>query len=409
MYEKEARGARDLTAAMIDRHGVRLAGSAACLAAADELAEAARPLADSVQTEDFPVHPGSFLGFIKVMVVLYTLAVVALPFLPWASVAALGSGLAILVLGFFLYRELLDPFFPRKTGRNVTAVLEPTGEATRQVVVSGHHDSAFVFNFYVDHPERYAAKLFGGMGAFFAFLAVALLLAAIKAPFALLAGAAGLFAGLLGLLVPLWRFASKEGTPGAGDNLAASAVALGLLRHFRERRDAGRGLAHTRLVFASFDAEEAGLRGARAWSKRRKAEMKALPTWNYNMDCLYKAEDTRFLSSDLNGSVKLDARAAEACAAAARKRGVPAPVEPIAFMTGGTDAAELAKRGGRATTLIGMQWSNEERGNYYHTPADTIDAVSPEVLELAFGVGVDFIEALESGALDGPAGDGSAR
>lgn len=118
------------------------------------------------------------------------------------------------------------------------------------------------------------------------------------------------------------------------------------------------------------------------------------------MDCMYKAEDVRFLTSDLNGSVALDGRTAEACAEAARKHGVKAPVEPIAFLTGGTDAAELAKRGARATTFIGMQWSNEARGASYHTPGDTIEAVTPEVLELAIEVGAAFVERLDSGELD---------
>jgi hypothetical protein len=400
MYEQEARAARELTADMVGRLGARLTGSPACLAAATELRDLAGSAADATALEAFTVHPGAFLGFIKVMIVLYVGAFLALPFAPWASFAALALGAAVLVLEFFLYHETIDPFFPRREGRNVTAVLEPRGEAKRQVVVSGHHDSAFVFNFYVDHPELYGFRLYGGMGSFAAFLVAAGALAAIGPSRAVLVGASVLFAALFAFVLPLWRFASKEGTPGAGDNLAASAVALGLLGLFRKRRDAGKGLESTRLIFVSFDAEEAGLRGARAWAKAHAKDFAALPTWNYNMDCLYKAGDARFLTSDINGSVRLDAAAAEACAEAARKRGVTAPVEPIAFLTGGTDAAELAKRGARATTLIGMQWSNEARGASYHTMGDTVEAVSPEVVELAFGVGVEFIERLDAGELD---------
>lgn len=400
MHENEARRARELTRDLIERHGPRLAGSPACLAAADELADLAAARADRVEKEDFAVRPGAFLGFIKVMVVLYVLSCLALPFAPWASAAGLSLGAAVLVLEFFLYKELIDPAYPRKTGRNVTAVLEPRGEAKRQVVVSGHHDSARVFLFYVNRPELYSARLYGGMGAYFAFLAAALLLAALGAPRPLLVGASALFAALLVLVAPLWRFALAEGTPGAGDNLAASAAALEILGHFRARRDEGKGLESTRLVFASFDAEEAGLRGARAWAKARSAELASTPTFVYNMDCMYEAKDARFLVRDLNGSVGLDARTAEACAEAARRRGVAAPVEPIAFLTGGTDAAELAKRGARATTFIGMRWSNEARGSGYHTPGDTVEAVSPEVLELAIGVGVELVERLDSGELD---------
>ena len=304
------------------------------------------------------------------------------------------------MFGFFLYREVLDPFFPGRTGRNVTAVLEPTGPAKRQFIVSGHHDSARVFNFYVDQPEKYALRVYGGIGSFVVLWAASLVLAA-AAPGPLVRAVASIVFCLDFLLVaPLWNFAGPEGTPGAGDNLAASAVALELVREFRERRHTGRGLTGTRLVFVSFDAEEAGLRGARAWAKTHADLIRALPTWHYNMDCLYKAVDARFLTTDINGSVKLSVPLAEACAAAAREAGVAAAVEPIAFLTGGTDAAETAKAGARATTLISMKWSNEERSGGYHTPADDLRAVEPAAVELAFQVGARLAERLDAGELD---------
>ncbi len=76
----------------------------------------------------------------------------------------------------------------------------------------------------------------------------------------------------LPLVLPLWGFASDEGSPGAGDNMAASAIALEIFKEFAERRAAGAGLKRTRLAFASFDAEEAGLRGARVFARRCKGE-----------------------------------------------------------------------------------------------------------------------------------------
>ncbi|NLX44395.1 MAG: M28 family peptidase [Treponema sp.] len=74
------------------------------------------------------------------------------------------------------------------------------------------------------------------------------------------------------MVLPLWGFASDEGSPGAGDNMAASAIALEIFKEFAERRAAGAGLKRTRLAFASFDAEEAGLRGARVFARRCKGE-----------------------------------------------------------------------------------------------------------------------------------------
>lgn len=388
--------ALDLTKRLIERHGPRLAGSEASRLCADELAHEAKAAADSVAVADFAVRPGAFLGFIRLLVVLYALGVIALPFAASASAFLASVGVAVLVLEFFLYREPLDPFFPRRVGRNVHAVLEPSGRAERQLMVSGHHDSARVFNFYIDRPERYAARVYGGMGSFAAFWLASLALATLGAGQAARIVAAVLFAAGFALVAPLWRFAGKEGTPGAGDNLVASAIALEIMREFRSRRDSGAGLKRTRLIFASFDAEEAGLRGARAWVRANRRLLGELPTWHYNMDCVYSAEHARFLTSDVNGSVKLDEGLARDCAAAAEAEGFAAKVEPIAFLTGGTDAAETAKAGVRSTTLIAMPWSNDERSAAYHTPSDTIEAVSTRAVELALKVGIRIAEHLDS-------------
>ena len=59
----------------------------------------------------------------------------------------------------------------------------------------------------------------------------------------------------------LWFFEGKEGSPGAGDNLIASSVGIELASYFSSERKNGNPLEHTRIVFASFDGEEAGLRG----------------------------------------------------------------------------------------------------------------------------------------------------
>lgn len=385
-----------LTKRLIERYGPRLAGSEASRLCADELAREAGSVADSAAAADFAVRPGAFLGFIRLLVVLYALGVLALPFAASASASLVGVGVAILVLEFFLYKEPLDPFFPRRVGRNVHAVLEPSGRAERQLIVSGHHDSARVFNFYIDQPERYAARVYGGMGSFAALWLASLALAALGAGQAARIVAAVLFAAGFALVAPLWRFAGKEGTPGAGDNLVASAIALEIMREFRSRLDTGSGLTRTRLIFASFDAEEAGLRGARAWVRANRRLLEELPAWHYNMDCVYSAEHGRFLTNDVNGSVKLDEGFARDCAAAAEAEGFTAKIEPIAFLTGGTDAAETAKAGVRATTLIAMPWSNDERSAAYHTPGDTIEAVSPRAVELALKVGIRVAERLDS-------------
>ena len=51
----------------------------------------------------------------------------------------------------------------KRTGRNVLALVEPDQEARGQLIISGHHDSAFVFNFLVHQPSLYPLRVTGGI------------------------------------------------------------------------------------------------------------------------------------------------------------------------------------------------------------------------------------------------------
>lgn len=404
MYTRQAAAALQFTKKIVEAFGPRLTGSEACGRAAERILEEAKPFADRAEVERFEVHPGAFLGFIKVLVVFYAVAAVSLAVAPLASAVLSSLGIFILVFGFFLYKAVLDPFFPKVEGKNVVAVLEPEGKAEVQLILSGHHDSARIFNFYVDRPELYSRRVYGGIGSvvalWLASIAVAIVSGwALGTPLVgfdfLRAVAALVFLAALPLVLPLWRFASDEGTPGAGDNLAASAIALEIFKEFSARRAAGAGLKRTRLVFASFDAEEAGLRGARAFSRRRKAEFAALPSYAFNMDCIFNLADLHVLVSDLNNFIPLDPEVASRLATLAAEEGFSVPKAPLAFLTGGTDAAELQAAGVKAGSLVAMRWGNDARANAYHTPADTVEAVDPAAVEALIRLGVRFAEDID--------------
>jgi hypothetical protein len=404
MYTRQAAAALEFTKKIVEAFGPRLTGSEACGRAAERILEEANPFADRAEIERFEVHPGAFLGFIKVLVVFYAISAAGLAVAPLASVALSSLGLFILVFGFFLYRGVLDPFFSKVEGKNVVAVLEPEGKAESQLILSGHHDSARIFNFYVDRPELYSRRVYGGIGSVVVLWLASIAVTAISGQalgtpvvgFDLLrAGGACVFLAALPLVLPLWRFASDEGTPGAGDNMTASAIALEIFKEFSARRAAGAGLKRTRLVFASFDAEEAGLRGARAFARRRTAEFASLPSYGFNMNCIFNLADLHVLVSDLNGSVTLDPEVASRLATLASEEGFSVPKAPLAFLTGGTDAAELQAAGVKAGSLVAMRWGNDARANAYHTPADTVEAVDPAAVEALIRLGVRFAEDID--------------
>lgn len=384
------------TSKLIDKHGPRLAGSKACQNTADEIHNEMKSFADNARIEEFNVHTGAFLGWIRILVFFYAAGTVLLWFnMPWITAGMLLLGIVIMTFQFFLYKHSIDFLYPRRKGKNVIASVEPEGKVKQQIIISGHHDSARVFNFNVYQPKLYALRVIGGIGILFTvfLLSVVLAITGLSQTFvnmvAILASAGGL------IVLQLWFFASKKATPGAGDNLVASAMALEALRQVAKDKKDGNGLKHTRVIAVSFDAEEEGLRGAYAYANKNKEALTSIPTYMYNIDCPYYLDDLFFLTTDINGSVKLSDDLAEKCRVTAERLGYKAVTKPIEFLTGGTDAAELAKVGVQSTTMLGMPWGNSARASVYHTPDDTIDHVEKDVVQAGLEVFFDLLTSID--------------
>jgi len=192
---------------------------------------------------------------------------------------------------------------------------------------------------------------------------------------------------LLLIVLQMWFFRGNKGTPGAGDNMISVAIANQVGKKFSKEK-----LEHTRVIIASWDAEEAGLRGARAYCKAHREALLATKTFNFNMDSLYSLKDLFFLTTDVNGSVQLSEEMAAECVTITKSLGYDAHTSPIVFLMGGTDAGEFGRIGVDATNLMAMPFSNTEHEPTYHTPNDTIEAIEPAVVEAAFKIASIFIQ-----------------
>jgi aminopeptidase YwaD len=394
--EKLAREALDLTREILERCGPRLAGSEACERSARMLRDRLAPLCDEASVEPFEVRPDAFLGFLRVTFGLYALGT-ALLFLrrPVPASLAFTAGALLVVFEFLLYREVLDPLYPRRTGHNVAAFIEPRCEVKRQLIFAGHHDSARVFNLLCYLPRLYRIRLVG------AFVTVAGMpisswcwAASGRAQAWPWLGAADCVLGAV-FLLPMWWFLGKEGVPGAGDNLIASAMLVPIARRLRESG----GLESTRVLLFSSDAEEAGLRGARAYVRRHEQALRGLPTFLFNLESIYQADRIQFLESDLNGVQPLDQPLAAQCVALARDLGLPARTFRMYPGSGATDAAEFARVGVRATTLIAMPTDVEVDDLVYHTPRDVVAAIEPEAVEACLGIALALAKKLDAQSL----------
>ena len=392
----------DLTDEVVERYPNRLAGTEACRQAADRIKQEFTKYCDpgSVQVEDFTVHPRSFLKYIPGLVALYFIGSILL-FLQFALPAFLVYALAnfIFYAQFVRYWQVLDPLFPKATGYNVFGSIEPEGAVKQQVVVSAHHDAAYVFQLLAHAPKYYAKLINAGI----LFLLLGFLVSLIWTVLALfhipVPGWAQLWVPVALIVcgvfqLPLAFFTTGEVSPAAGDDMIAVAVASETARLFHHAKQAGTNpLRHTRLIVASFDAEEAGLRGARAFCRKHDQELLNTKTYVFNIDTLYKLKDLYFLDKDLNGSVRLSHAMAQDCVDIAKVLGYRAGIAAMPFGAGSTDAAEFGKLGVEAVNMAGISVDISQSGDglVYHTRNDVTKYIEPELVAASLKIIRDYI------------------
>jgi hypothetical protein len=382
---------------LIRKHGPRLTGSPSCAAAAADIAEELRGFSDSVRVEHFDVHPSSFYSYTKLLPVAYCagfLALVVMHRFFLVPIVALLAGIALMGCQFGFYRHLGDAFFPRRTGTNVDGVIEPAGAVERELIISGHHDSAPVARIFSGPLHRlYAVAIFLPYAFFLFELALLIQLVVSRQASPPLWALPVLVFGLVPVAGYFLLVALRRGSPGAGDNLVASMLALRVAREIAAHR--GELLRSTRLRVVSFDSEEAGLRGAAAYMRAHAEELKRLPCSHLNFDSIYQLAHLQALTTDINGTVPLSAEMVETLRACAAENGHELGTFGMLFGAGGTDAAESARRGLRATTVIAMPTAIVRDGLVYHTPRDTVDQIEPAAVEACMRLAATYLRRLE--------------
>ncbi|HQP31255.1 MAG TPA: M28 family peptidase, partial [Deltaproteobacteria bacterium] len=330
---------------IVRRYPNRLIGTPSCEQAgiriADEFAKNCDP--GTVKREEFTCHPKSFLKYIRPAVLAYGASLIAaLTKRPWAAVAGLSATLAVFVSQFMFYKKFFDPLFPEEKGYNVYGVIEPEGEVKQQVILCGHHDAAYVFHFMDLSPRFYPLLLVAGIVPFLLLLLYSLITAVTRFnPLWLRKMVSVLSPGV----VPLWWFTTDAVSPGAGDNMIATALANEGAKLFADRKKAGEALKHTRIICLSVDGEECGLRGSMAYAARHARELTGIKTYAFCMDTLYHADKLIFFDNDLNLTVDCSHAMAQELTDIATSLGYKARVDHMPWGGGSTDAAAFAQKG----------------------------------------------------------------
>ena len=383
---------------IVDETGTRLTGTDGCRKASERIYQQMKEVCNEVKHQDFIHHRDAFLSIVKLMAVSYIIALGGL----WLGGISnyLSAGVIVFVsistlFEFVFYKEFLDSFFSETNSRNIIGRVKPKEEVHQTLIFSAHYDSPYVFHYLQNFQKYYIPIIFMTL-MFYSFGLLLSVSAAINQslspdPFVL-----GIFwkttmsLGLI-FIIPYYFFTTDEVSPGAGDNLIAVSILLKLAEYFKKRENS---LINTGLVFLITDAEESGLRGARAFVKENREELISSPHFNYNMDSLFSADHLTFLTSDINNTVKLSKDLVKKAIRVADKLGYSVEKMKMPFGGGGTDSGEFAKAGIPSASLIAMDTTFKSGSNPYHTRDDHTKNINPKAvlacLEIAHGFARDM-------------------
>ena len=324
-----------------------------------------------VQLESFPLHPQAFYGCFFWALIPELLCCLGFFLRPWLAVIFGAGTLLVMGIHFLLYREALDPLFPRVQSVNLTAIRPCRGRPEGRLLLNAHLDAAW------EWPLNYrwggiVFELQGIMSVLglvsYTFLGIARLAGA---------GAWTRRAGLVCLgFLPFWIALALLRDPrrvvdGANDNLSGCCIAVELMKAMA---DQDRLSEHTELGVVLTGAEECGLRGAKAWCRAHREEFRDVPTYILSFDTIHDPAWLMVNRRDLNGLVRADRELADRFLRAAKAAGVPCRPGWVPPLGGATDAAAFTQGGFRAVSVTGLSHRLER---YYHTRRDSWDNLNP--------------------------------
>ncbi len=296
--------------------------------------------------------------------------------------------LLVAVLDMGMYRDILTSFpGSKRTSSNVTATLEPQGEATSTLLFSAHMDSTYEFTWWYR---------LGHTGVVLTMTPYILLLLQLLLYLKHVIAAApwDTYGWLVLLLLsPIniftWFMLGKEAVPGAQDNLSGIAIAYEVLKNFADKNNKGKSiLKNTRLRFVSFGSEEKGLCGSRAYAQLKKEELKKENAHLLNIDNVRQVSQISIIHREILSGTRHSPVLINGLKDSFQSLNIAykMAVAPI----GGSDAISLARVGIPTVTIIGM---DSERHDFtYHTRHDIPENIEPLALENIKDCLVDFVK-----------------
>lgn len=361
--------------------GPRESGSESEKKAQEIILNDLKTCSDESKIEEFKIGKYAFMGWVVLDGILLLLAVIfSFLNLPIVSICLSCGAFIALLFEFLLYKEFLDPFFPKTTSYNAYGVKKATGELKQRIIFSGHIDSAYEWTptYLGGQKLLYVTVITPLIGLVF-MTVLSILHISMYGPAGVNpTGAVAILRWCSLAFVPSFitiMFFSNFKRPvmGANDNLTGAVTAVAILKYLE---DNNLSFENTEIIALSTGSEEAGLRGAKAFIKAHQDEFKDVPTVFFGMDTLKELQHIAIYQRDMTGTVKNDMRVCALMKKGAELAGVDIHYASVWF--GASDAAQVSKMGMPAATLAAMDPTGPD---YYHTRRDDADLLERKTIE----------------------------
>lgn len=178
-------------------------------------------------------------------------------------------------------------------------------------------------------------------------------------------------------------------SPGAMDNATGVSIAYQVVKYYKENPD--KMPKNCRIVDCNVGAEESGLRGSIAFTRKHKDDGMLDNAYHINIDSVADAEHFEVIHGDSWLCPQFDKDLENMFFDAMKEAGIKKPGN-IANPVGGCDSTPFQKAGVKSITFAAQ---NPVMSDYYHTFRDVPERFSPETVGLGLDVVLRVISKIE--------------
>lgn len=178
-------------------------------------------------------------------------------------------------------------------------------------------------------------------------------------------------------------------SPGAMDNATGVSIAYQVVKYYKENPD--KMPKNCRIINCNVGAEESGLRGSIAFTRKHKDDGMFDNAYHINIDSVADAEHFEVIHGDSWLCPQFDKDLENMFFDAMKEAGIKKPGN-IANPVGGCDSTPFQKAGVKSITFAAQ---NPVMSDYYHTFRDVPERFSPETVGLGLDVVIRVISKIE--------------